>query len=100
MKLKCIGGIADGQLVDVDEYLKTGDLIRVSAKVTFTISNFEQDLEDFRYGKSPESMTVPYYMYRICYIAGSFRDGRKQKLEYLCPENWHEWEAILHQFGK
>lgn len=100
MKLKCIGGIADNQLIEVDDYHKIGDLVRVPAKITFAISSFEQDVEDFRYGRVPQSMSVPYYSYRICFIAGTFRDGRKQELKYLCPENWHEWEAILHQFGK
>lgn len=100
MKMKCVGGIADGQLVEFDIDYRVGDLVRVPAKITFAISSFEQDVEDFKYGRVPQSMSVPYYMYRVCKIAGTFRDGDKQELKYLCPQNWHEWEAILYQFGK
>lgn len=100
MQLKCVGGLADGQLVTVDKEYRVGDIVRVPGKVTFEISSFEQDVEDFRYGRVPKSMSVPHYEYRICKIAGTFRDGSKQELKYLCPAGWHEWEAILHQFGK
>jgi len=100
--LKCVGGICDGVIWQVEDYNKIHDYIKVRdpEPLKFEVSNFEEDLKAYREGRTPESMTTKYHLYKICAIHGTSKQGDKLTLEYLCPTGWHEWEAIQHQFNK
>jgi hypothetical protein len=103
LKLKCIGGECDGQIQYVDDRQVFGDQVQVSKPIKFPINldnDFQESLSAFRQGRTPDSMVIKYHMYRICAIYGTSIQGDKLTLKYLCPCNWHEWEAIQHQFGK
>ena len=89
MKLKCIGGERDGHIQDCDDNLKRGDIVNVMERLKFEWS-----------AEVPVKNYAQYYPYRICQIHGTSIRGEKLTLKYLCPSDWHEWEAIKHQFGK
>lgn len=101
MKLKCIGGGLDGQLRDVDDTMRIHDQVRLSLPNEFKVDTFAEDLAAWREQRVPDHMINKYAMYRVCAIYGT-KIGSTEKLElkYLIPHDWHEWEAILHQFGK
>lgn len=101
MKLKCIGGELDGQERDVDDAMRTHDQVRLNLPNEFKLSNFEEEVKAWRENRVPEAMINKYALYRVCVIYGT-KTGSTEKLElkYLIPHDWHEWEAILHQFGK
>ncbi len=99
MKMKCIGGELDGKEYEVENRLH--DQVRLLLPTEFKIPDFAEDVAAFREGRVPKQMINRYAMYRVCAIYGT-RQGssEKQTLFYLCPIEWHEWEAIQHQFGK
>ncbi len=65
MKLKCIGGLANGQITEVENYHTEHDIVRVPAKVQFNIPSFEEDLKAFRENRTPDYMATPYHYYKI-----------------------------------
>jgi hypothetical protein len=99
MKMKCIGGELDGKEYEVNNRLH--DLVRLPLPTEFKISDFSEDVAAFREGRVPKQMINKYAEYRVCAIYGT-RSGSTEKLEllYLCPKDWHEWEAIQLQFSK
>lgn len=101
MKLKCIGGELDGQEHDVEDTMRIHDMVRLNLPTKFKVDTFAEDLAAWREQRTPEHMINKYVMYRVCAIYGT-KTGSTEKLElkYLIPHDWHEWEAILHQFGK
>jgi len=98
MRLKCIGGECDGQLVE-GEY-KLHDQVRVAKPMEFKIPDFQEDVKAFREGRVPDHVITQYVMYRVCAIHGTGYGGVRHTHLYLCPNDWHEWEALMHQFGK
>ena len=92
-QLKCVGGAADGKMVWVGERYGANDIINVPAKIEFKIEEFDpQDAYKLA------AQAVPYYPYKICVLQYKDVSGFTQKLHYLIPSNWHEWEAIIHLF--
>lgn len=99
MKVKCIGGKADGDIIDVeDARYRENDLIQVMAKIEFSIVDFDSDVQAFREGRTPQSMTVPYHYYILKCFHWMDENKFKNKLYYLIPQNWNTWDAIQHLF--
>lgn len=100
MDLKCIGGLANGQVVNVPSAeLREHDEVRVPAKITFDLSTFEEDLVAFKENRPPESVLDPYHYYLIGCL--SWIDARKvkRKLFYLYPSTWDKFEALAFIIG-
>lgn len=95
MKLKCIGGLANGRIEDVANYLGEHDIVRVRAIVQFSIPSFEEDLKAFREGRSPDYLTIPYHYYKIATL--HFPD--KTKLNFLIPEKMNAQDALCFVLG-
>lgn len=93
MKLKCIGGPLDGQEKECDA--KLHNIVRISLPSEFKATLFEVDMS-----KTPSDLVYSYAKYKVCKINGINFHGDRQELKYLCYCDWHEWEAILHQFRK
>lgn len=101
MQLKCIGGECDGQIEEGE--FKLHDQVRVRKPIEFKIPDFQEDVKAFREGRLPDHVIVQYVTYRVCAIHGTRINGPEMeplKHLYLCPVDWHEWEALMHQFGK
>lgn len=93
MKLKCIGGFCDGKLIEVPNATqRCYDTVSAPIDTTF---NVDADL-----GAVTANMTssAPHAIYKICKLNRINAHGQKLELYYLCPQNWDEWEAILHLF--
>lgn len=95
MKLKCIGGLANGQIEEVESYYREHDIVRVRAIVTFTIPSFEEDLKAFRENKTPDYMITPYHFYKIATL--HFPD--KTKLNFLIPDKMNAKDALCFVLG-
>lgn len=80
-KLKCIGGLANGKIQEIDDHYREHDQIRVIATIEFNLPTFEEDLKAYREGKIPESMIIPYHFYKVAEL--HFSD--KTKLRFLIP---------------
>lgn len=90
MQLKCIGGECDGQLIEIEQP-KIGLSVGVIKPYDFKVTNFPQEISE----SETNACT-----YRICAIHGTGYGQQRMKHLYLCPVDWHEWEALMHQFGK
>jgi len=98
MLLKCIGGKLDGEIHSTSG--KLHDQVRLRIPTEFKISDFAEDVAAYREGRVPDQMIIEYEIYRICAIYGTKQgSSEKQTLFYLCPNAWHEWEAVTHAMG-
>jgi hypothetical protein len=95
MKLKCIGGLANGRIEEVDNYLTEHDIVRIRAIVQFSIPSFEEDVAAFREGRPPDYLTIPYHFYKIATL--HFPD--KTKLNFLIPERMTAKDALCFVLG-
>lgn len=95
MKLKCIGGLANGQIIEVESFYEEHDIVRVMAQVTFSIPSFEEDLVAFRENRVPNYMVTPYHYYKIATL--HFPD--KTKLNFLIPQNMNAKDALCFVLG-
>ena len=96
MKMKCIGGLANGEIVEVEHgSSRVHDIIQVRAKVTFELESFHESIKKLM---DTTALFVPYYHYRICVIQKENK-GYRQKLFYLCPEKWDDFEALSYLIG-
>lgn len=95
MKLKCIGGLANGQIIDVESHYGEHDLVRVMAIVQFSIPSFEEDLKAFKESRVPDYMINHYHHYKIATL--HFPD--KTKLNFLIPENMTAKDALCFVLG-
>lgn len=95
MKLKCIGGLANGQIEEIENHYGEHDIVRVRALVTFTIPSFEEDVKAFRENKTPDYMAVPYHFYKIATL--HFPD--KTKLNFLIPDKMNAKDALCFVLG-
>lgn len=87
MKLKCIGGNCDGQVIYVDSCYQCGDVIRVPNKFTFSVENTIPQFEP------PPYITNPYSFYKIEKFSYKNPDW---KVWFLIPEKWNIIDAIRH----
>lgn len=99
--LKCIGGVCDGVIWQVGDNLKSGDQVRVRdpKPVEYKLDTWDEDVQAYREGRTPDYLIIKYYSYRVCAIDGKTRNGNKQILLFLCPSDWHEWEAVTFKLG-
>lgn len=88
MKLKCIGGLSDGEIIDDANARYVGDTVRVPLKRYYNIVNFLEELS-----KIPENISNPYAFYRVEEFNFKNPDYR---LTFLIPINWTLPEAIKH----
>jgi hypothetical protein len=95
MKLKCIGGLANGQIHEVESYYGEHDIVRVPAKVEFNLPSFEEDLKAFRENRVPDYMVNPFHLYKIATLY--FPD--KTKLNFLIPERMDYKDALCFLLG-
>lgn len=95
MKLKCIGGMANGKIIDVESHYRENDIVRVDATVEFKIIDFDIAINAFREGRMPESITVPFYSYKI----SSIHFNKERKVLFLIPAKWSNEEAVCYVLG-
>lgn len=88
MKLKCIGGVRDGEYIYVDHYYKIGDYIRLPEKIKPIEYNPDKII--------PEELIVKYDMYKVSCLHFSKDDF----IMFAIPVNWTNKEAILFQLNK
>jgi hypothetical protein len=99
MKLKCIGGLNDGEWHEIENDRRIGERVRVAEKQEFKVINSKY-IEDI-YKESKEAMTLKYNIYRIEVLrCKNFNNADAVDMKILIPHDWHIWEAILHQFSK
>lgn len=94
-KLKCIGGLANGKIIEVENHYREHDQVQVSATVEFNLPTFEEDLEAFRSGKTPDYITIPYHYYKVAEL--HFPD--KTKLKFLIPVDETVKNALCFVLG-
>lgn len=106
--LKCIGGPADGKIVEVDSHYLDGDIVRV-ARLQHKLS----------YMPSADALSASaeiefdYYIVHALHFApasplrprGEVGEPRRwtsgiTTLEFLVPQDWTQEQAIRHQFEK
>lgn len=90
MKLKCIGGVHDGEYVYVDSYYKRGDWVKVTKHSKLNTP------ELFNPNKILETMTIKYDIYRIEIL----KFDKDDEIMFLIPQHWTVKEAILFQLNK
>jgi hypothetical protein len=95
MRLKCIGGLCNVQIIEVDNYYREHDQIQVMGKIEFNLPSFEEDLEAFRNNKTPDYMATPYHYYKIATL--HFPD--KTKLNFLIPIDMKAKDALCFILG-
>lgn len=88
MKLKCVGGLYDGKIVDSRDAKYAGERVRISVKRRCDIIN---SIEEFN--KLPESITYQYVFYKIEKF--NFKNP-DYELTFLIPVDWTMPEAIQH----
>ena len=89
MKLRCIGGVHDGETIYVDNYYRRGDFVRVPNRPKLA-SIEEFDPTDLK------TIAVHYDIYKVA----AFNFAKDDEHLFLIPERWTDKEAILHQFCK
>lgn len=90
MKLKCVGGVHDGEYVYLDNYYRTGDIVRVPEKLK-PLYDIPHNLNEL-----PEKLKVSYDMYKIDQINFSKDDF----IMFLIPIKWTSKEAFIFQLNK
>lgn len=95
MKLKCIGGLANGRIEEIESHYGEHDIVRIRAIVQFSIPSFEEDLKAFRENRTPDYMNIPYHYYKISTL--HFPD--KTKLNFLIPEKMTAQDALCFVLG-
>ena len=101
MRLKCIGGECDGHIEEGE--FRLHDQVKIRKKMEYKIPDFSEDVKAFREGRIPNYVVDQFAMYRVCAIHCTRINGASMeplRHLYLCPADWHEWEALMHQFGK
>jgi hypothetical protein len=94
-KLKCIGGLANGKIIEVANYYREHDQIRVMATIEFNLPTFEEDLNAYREGRTPDYMVIPYHFYKVAEL--QFLD--KTKLRFLIPVDETVKNALCFVLG-
>lgn len=90
LKLKCIGGVHDGEYVYVDSYYRVGDCVQVAEQPKL------QKIENFHPNEINKEITIKYELYKIDRIHFSKDDY----VMFLIPYNWTCKEAFLFQLNK
>lgn len=90
MKLKCIGGVRDGEYMYVDSYYKRGDWVKVPEHQKLNTA------ELFNPNKIPEKITIKYDIYKV----ESLFFSKADEIMFLIPQHWTVKEAILFQLNK
>jgi len=94
-KLKCIGGLANGKIQEIESHYREHDQVQVIATVEFDLPNFEEDLKAYREGKTPDRMTIFYHLYKVAEL--HFPD--KTKLRFLIPVDETVKNALCFVLG-
>lgn len=89
MKMKCIGGLANGEIIEVESYLREDDLVRVRAKVEFYVIDF------LNANKMPDVAEEPFYYYKVA----TLHFLNKTKLNFLIPEKMNAEDTLCFVLG-
>lgn len=92
MKLKCIGGVHDGEFVYVDRYYQPGDILKVPEK----LKPLDAAKLNFNPNSPPELDTVKYDLYKV----SSLHFSKDDFILFAIPYNWTNKEAVLFQLNK
>lgn len=93
MKLKCIGGYADGKEIEVANSYRDNELVKVPAKLEYDVTKFNINIA------IKDSIIVsPYHFYKIQSLH-NINNGHKTTIKYLIPEKWDYWEALIYLFN-
>lgn len=97
MKMKCIGGLSNGQIVDVEHgYYREGDQVRVPVIRSYELTTFQEDLKSIL---DDTSFVQLYDFYKVCVIHWSDESKFKRSIYYLCPIKWNKFEALACAIG-
>ena len=97
MKMKCIGGLSNGQIIDVDHgQYREHDQIRVPVNVTYEVLTFQQDLQKLM---DDTALLNPYDYYKVCCFSWQDKSKAERKLFFLCPIGWTQFEALASVIG-
>lgn len=88
MKLKCIGGHADGDYFTVPNGMRKSAILKVPERLT--------KMAPLNLREIPEMATMNYYEYEI----DCFHFSKDDKYYFLRPVEWTNKQAIMHQFDK
>lgn len=87
MKLKCIGGVCDGEWQHISHVPKIGDQVRIAAKPKPHLSFTKEPMK---------AVIVDYVIYQI----DCFYFSRNDIRYFLKPEGWTKKQALEYQFDK
>lgn len=97
MKMKCVGGLSNGQIVEVEHGKhREGDQIRVPVKVSYELTSFQEDLKSIM---NDTAFAHPYDYYQICAIHWTDESKFKRSIFYLSPIKWNKFEALAYAIG-
>lgn len=97
MKMKCIGGLSNGQIVEVAHGAhREGDQVSVPVKRAYEITTFQEDLQSIL---DDTAFAVPYDYYQVCAIHWVDESKLKRSVYYLCPIKWNKFEALAYAIG-
>ena len=97
MKMKCLGGLSNGQIVDVDFVRhREGDQVRVPVERAYELTTFQQDLQSIL---DDTGALTPYDFYQVCAIHWMDEGKFKRSIYYLCPIKWNKFEALAYAIG-
>lgn len=88
MKLKCVGGLCDGKIVDSRDAKYAGDSVRVALERCYNVVDFIEEFD-----KLPESISYLYTYYKI---EKFYFKNPNYELTFLIPVDWTIPEAIQH----
>ena len=93
MKLKCIGGVCDGEWHHTPYAPKIGDQVRVSDKP----KPYDADVAYFPFSKEAiKAVTIDYIIYQI----DCFHFSKDDVYYFLKLEGWTNKQVLEHQFDK
>lgn len=93
MKLKCIGGVFDGEWHYASDECKFGDSVRIANKP----KSYDASVTYFPFTKEAmKAVTVDYIIYQI----DCFHFSKDDIRYFLKPEGWTNKQALEYQFDK
>jgi hypothetical protein len=109
-RLKCIGGPADGKIVEVESHYLDGDILRVRRRMPSVLSGPDLSADP---PNVTSKLIFDYYIVHALHFApgtplwprGETGDPRRwtghiTTLEFLAPQDWTQEQAIRYQFEK
>ncbi len=89
MRMKCIGGLSNGRIMDLESHLcEENNIVRVVALIDIPVIDFDPN-------KIPEIVSTPYHYYKVCTV----HSGKYTIIKFLIPSNWEPEQALAFALG-